>query len=218
MVEKELDSYAKHKFDAKRPTPEHEKELNDFVGRLGQIIYFRPDSDPKKEWRVFYADTWDAAAAMAKDAAGGDASLIDARAATSVRSLDAVWGSPLAAEENKRWAEAYSKAFHTIWYSNGESFANLAGGAAADAAALASALFTRENDYEGRDKTIAAAKERMEVWEKGYGLAAEKDGVLYVYAVGKPPQSAGMSVQLAKGDGTTKTFTDVKGVAVLERK
>ena len=90
-----------------------------FISSLKKIRYFKPDGKPKKEWKLFEANTWDAA-----------------------------------------WAAA--------------------GAAAGDAALMARILMCNGLKLDIKHKKHAEA--RMKVWQKGYGLRCDVNGVLYVYA------------------------------------
>ena len=58
--------------------------------------------------------------------------------------------------------------------------------AARDAALISDYLITSDLDFKDKAKHLAHAKARWEVWQKGYGLLCDVDGVLYVYCKGKP--------------------------------
>jgi hypothetical protein len=51
---------------------------------------------------------------------------------------------------------------------------------------LASIILVEDLDYKDKARHEAHARARWEVWQKGYGLLCDVDGVLYVYA----PESA----------------------------
>ena len=68
----------------KLPYPSWLKEANSFINSIGKIKYFKPDGKPNPEWKLYYAQTRDAARAAAGDAAraaAGDAARAAARAA-----------------------------------------------------------------------------------------------------------------------------------------
>ena len=60
--------------------------------------------------------------------------------------------------------------------------------AAADAALMARLIILEDVKFEGKLQYTNYAKEIMEVWKKGYCLAGDVNGTLYVYGVGKPPE------------------------------
>ena len=67
---------------AKLPTPIQTK-LQDFISKdIQRVRFFKPDGKPKKEWKIFYGDTWDAARDAAWDAAR-DAALVSSIIITS---------------------------------------------------------------------------------------------------------------------------------------
>jgi hypothetical protein len=47
---------------------------------------------------------------------------------------------------------------------------------------LAGLLAVSDLDFTDKEKYLAHARERCEVWMKGYALLGDVDGVLYVYA------------------------------------
>ena len=98
------------------------EKLADFIAEIPKVPYFKPDGKPKKEWKLFYADSW----GTARDAARG-----------------AAW----------------------------------------DAALYSDYIITSDLTFKDKEKHLAHAKARWEVWQKGYGLLCDVDGVLYVYAV-----------------------------------
>ena len=119
----------KHEFETKPeilalPQP-IQKKLSDFIYKeIPKTPFFKPDGKPKKEWKIFYGDTRDAA-------------------------LDAAW----------------------------------------DAALLARFLVVDDLKFKDKEKHLKHVLARWEVWQKGYGLLCDVDGVLYVYCKGKPPQA-----------------------------
>jgi hypothetical protein len=60
--------------------------------------------------------------------------------------------------------------------------------ASADAALMARLIVLKDLDFAGKEQYTKYATEIMEVWNKGYFLAGDANGVLYVYGVGKPPE------------------------------
>ena len=66
-----------------------QKKLSSFIYKeIPKTPFFKPDGKPKKEWKIFYGDTWAAARAAAL-AAAWDAALDAARDAA----LDVAWGA-----------------------------------------------------------------------------------------------------------------------------
>ena len=160
--------------------------LSKFIfDEIPKVKFFKPDGKPKKEWKMFYGDTWDAARDAARDAAGGaawgaarDAAWDAARGAARV----AAWG---AARDAARGA-ARDAAWDAAWGAARVTATDAARGAAEDASwdAALIARFKVVDDLNFKDKAkhLAHAKARWEVWQKGYGLLCDVDGVLYVYA------------------------------------
>ena len=152
-----------------RPAPEmvpnYWRDVERFVTQeIPSIPWCQPDGDPDPEWRLFTAPTLAAARDAARDAAW-DA----ARAAAWDAAWDAARDVARAAAWDAAWAAAWDVARDAAW----------------DAA-----LYTQVQhvcgdlaiDQQHRDHVVA----RWEVWRKGYGLAGDVDGVLYVYAQEQP--------------------------------
>ena len=180
--------------DAIKNLPEaNQKKIIDFVEKeIPATKFFKPDGKPKKEWKMFYGDTWDAA----RDAAWGTA-----RGAALGAALGAAWG----AARDAAWDAARDAAWDAAWGAARDAARGTARGAARDAAwdapwlaawdaawgaardAVLLARFYVVEDLEFKDKAkhLAHVKARWEVWQKGYGLLCDVDGVLYVYALEK---------------------------------
>ena len=122
-----------------RKIPKHPsvRTTERFIKNLKKIPCFKPDGNPLPEWKLYTANTWNAAWAAALAAAGD-------------------------AARNAAW--------------------NAALDAALDAALMAQFLICAHLPIKNKDKHFAHVKARMQVWEKGYGLVCDVDGVLYVYS------------------------------------
>ena len=106
-----------------------QKKLSEFIYKeIPKTKFFKPDGKPKKEWKMFYGDTWDSARASA-------------------------------------WVSAW------------------------DFSLEARLMVVSDLKYKDKAKHEAHVKARLEVWQKGYGLLCDVDGVLYVYCKGKPPKA-----------------------------
>ncbi len=144
-----------------------------FVASIRDVDWLRPDGRPLKKWKFF--DTRDAAWNAARDAVGaaagdaagaaaGDAAGDAARAAAR----DAAWNAARAAVWDVAWAAVRDVAWAAAW----------------DVAWDASLCAQCVHICDGTDLAanhIKHAKARWQVWEKGYGLAADVEGMLYVY-------------------------------------
>ena len=124
-----------------------QRKLVSFIyTEIPKMPFFKPDGKPKKEWKIFYGDTWGAARDAARDAA-----------------YDAAYGAASGA--------AYGAAYD----------------AAYDAALCARYILTSDLKFKDKAKHLKHVLARWEVWQKGYGLLCDVNGVLYVYTV--KPQS-----------------------------
>jgi hypothetical protein len=159
-----------------------QKKLTDFIyTEIPNTRFFKPDGNPKKEWKIFYADTWGAAWGAARYAARGaawgaawGAARDAARDAARYATRDAAWGAA--------WDAAWGAARDAAWGAARDA----AWGAARDATLISDYIITSDLKVKDREKHLAHTKARWEVWQKGYGLLCDVDGVLYVYAVEKP--------------------------------
>jgi hypothetical protein len=169
------------------------QELNSFIASIKKIPYFKPDGKPSKKWKVFYGDTlaeaWvsalDAARAAAWDVAR-DVPLATARDAAWATALSAARDAALGESRDAAWAAAWDAARDAAWDSASGSARVTAGDAVLDAALMAQLIIVKDLEFEDKTKHIRHAAERMDAWSKGYGVAADVNGVLYVYCVGEP--------------------------------
>jgi len=143
--------------------PEWWTRTQNAIANLTNIAWLKP-TKPKQEWRIFYGKDWAAARAAAWDAAR-DA----ARAAARAAAWDAAWD----AARDAAWAAARAAAWDA---------ARAAAWDAADQIAINVLYADLPIEQKHRDAITA----RWDVWQRGYGLMAEIDGVLFVYA----PESA----------------------------
>ncbi len=172
-----------------------------WIATLKDIAWLKPDGKPKKEWKLFetraaawdavgaaaWAAAWDAAGAAAWDAARAaawDAARAAAWAAARAAARDAARDAAGAAARDAAWAAAWDAARDAA-----RAAARAAAGAAAwDAAGDAAwdaALYVQGEficaDLKLAEKHRTRIRKRMEVWQKGYGLVCDINGVLYCY-------------------------------------
>ena len=130
---------------------------------------------------------WDAARAAAWDAAWDAARAAAGAAWDAARDVpwDAAWAAGGAAAWDAAWAAAWDAAWDAAWAAGG------AAAGAAWAAARDAALYVETKhivaDLPIDQKHVDHAKKRWEVWEKGYALLCDINGVLYVYAAQPTP-------------------------------
>ena len=163
------------------------KLVEEFVNELKTAKYWlKPDGKPNLEWKLFEAETWDAAGNAAGDAAwdaagnaAGDAAWDAAWAAARDAAWDAAWDAARAAA----WDAAGAAAWDAAWDAAGAA-ARDAAGDAAWAAARDAAVFARMlvcEDLPMKKEYLLHLNARMEVWRKGYALKCDVNGTLYVY-------------------------------------
>ena len=134
--------------------PAFQTRVEDFVDKdIKKVRFFKPDGKPKKEWKIFYGDTWGAA----RDAAWGAA-----RGAARGAALGAAWDAALGAE----WGAALGAARDAAW-----------------GAELKALFYVVDDlRFKDKKKHLTHVNARWEVWTKGYALYCDVNGVLYVYA------------------------------------
>ena len=147
--------------------PEWWTRTENAIVNLTNIAWLKP-TEPKPEWRIFYGKDWAAARAAAWDAA---------RDAARAAAWDAAWDAARDAARDAAWAAAWAAAWDAA-----RDAAWAAARDAVDQIAINVLCADLPIDQKHRD-TITA---RWDVWQRGYGLMAEIDGVLFVYA----PESA----------------------------
>lgn len=130
-------------------------DVHAFVDGLATIPWFEPDGAPDPEWRLFTAPTWGAA-----------------------------WWAARAAARAAWWAARAATARAAAWWA-ARAAAGDAARAATETAAEAAELMARVLCCAGTNldpKHQAFAEAQWRVWQKGYALLCDVDGVLYVYA------------------------------------
>ena len=142
----------------KKLTQAVQTKLFNFIASIPKTRFYKPDGKPKKEWKIFYGDTWDSARNSALDSARDSA-------------------------RNSAWYSARDSAWDSALDSARNSALDSARDSARDSALLASFIIVDDLKFKDKKKHYDHAKARWEVWQKGYGLLCDVDGVLYVYAV-----------------------------------
>ncbi len=148
------------------------KEIQEFINSIAEINFLCPDGNPNLEWGLFERSTQQEAY---------DAAWIVAYGATA----DTVskW------EDTTSWAAyaAVRKALSGVSYVDAvEDIVSKAASdkqpkAATSAALYALYILAKDLDFPGKERYSAHVNEHWNVWEKGYGLAAEVNGKFYVY-------------------------------------
>jgi hypothetical protein len=78
----------------------------------------------------------------------------------------------------KEWKVFYGSTWDAAWNAALDAVRD----AARDAALFAKYIILDDVEFDEKEKYLAYVKARWEVWQKGYGLLCDVDGVLYVYA------------------------------------
>ena len=173
-------------------------ELEKFISSVSDIPYFKPEGAPKRGWKVFYGENLAAAWSAAKDAAWvasmameEDSAMNAAKDAAWVGAMGAIRDAALEANRELAWIKAWDTARDAAWNAVGTIARNLAsvaaGDAVLDAALMAQLLVVKDLDFKDKDKHVRHVTERMDAWKMGYGVAADVNGTLYVYCVGRQP-------------------------------
>ena len=151
-------------------------KLSDFIESIPKVKFFKPDGKPKKEWKVFYGDTWASARASARDSTR----------AFAWTSRDSEWASArdsaLASARDSARGSACDSAMDFAMELTRASAKNFEWEAADDFSLKAEMITVSDLKYKNKAKHEHDVDKRIEVWKKGYGLLGDVDGVLYVYA------------------------------------
>ncbi len=178
-----------------------QKEFEDFVEKeIPNVSFFKPDGKLKKEWKMFYGKTWNAARGAASNAiqnveegAARHAALVAAQEAAD----DAGWRIAWVTAWVATWDAALGAAWDAVEYATQNiipgreedmaraaawsTVQNLLSDAAWDAAIYSDFIIVSGLEFKDKEKHKKHVEARWEVWKKGYGLLCDVDGVLYVY-------------------------------------
>lgn len=169
-------------------------ELNAFLTKVANLQLHRPDGKPKRSWRIFYArrieDAEDVAVLTAvaaekgkkassvwkeatfdREATGGE--LVSKHSAYNA-ALMAGWNATIMAARKAGREKAVRNAQDSR-IGSGDQFGFSVG-------LMAGLILVMDLNFEGKERYLKHATERMAVWEKGYGVAGDVNGVIYVYA------------------------------------
>ena len=171
------------------PIPQWWEEARRFVASLKDMMWLRPDGQPLESWRVF--KTWDAARAdrtlkkwwvFTTKNAIRNAAKYAAEEAAKYAAKDAsrevvqhhARDTAMYAVKDAFWATAKRSAWKN-------AVAGHASRLAAEDAALYVDCVCICDGTGLASQHVEHTRERWEVWRKGYGVAGEVGGVLYVY-------------------------------------
>jgi hypothetical protein len=158
------------------------KDTQAWIKRIPQELDSKKGAKPLKTWKVFEADSWDAAWTAA-EAAAWDATRTTAWTAARTTAWDAAgaaaWDAAGAAAEaaarTAAGAAAWAAARDTAW----DAARTAAGDAAGDAALLARVKICAGLKLDA--KHVKHAEERWEANKRCFRVWYDVDGVLYVY-------------------------------------
>ncbi len=165
------------------------EELQKFIDSIPGTRFLYPHSPPNPEWKFFSFDGRgkpDAAAWWRVEAAKqcGSSTSIAESALREVRMR--VYGT----QYDRAWDPTRTAAYYAVGDVIQDTLrgSNIITGrvtsswlAAGDAALYAYYILTRDMDFPGRKEYYDHVKARWNVWQKGYGLAGDVNGVLYAY-------------------------------------
>ncbi len=145
---------------------------------LEGIEYFKPDGNPNNEWKIFYADTWGRACSAAHDAASQAAK----KGGREMDDFNIGWMRAWRAVKES----ARDMMFEAGFYVRKRAWETMSGevgnDAEREATLFGTAMFADSNKFNDKNRILDHVRKRMEVFEKGYGLACDVGGTLYVYA------------------------------------
>lgn len=176
-----------------KTVPDKQKaDLEAFIASIPQTRFFTPDSNPNKEWKLFYGRTMPEALVAAREAANphADGKWNDEHIAALQASRVAAWY----AGRKEAWFLLIKKVGEIAVESTFGDIKDLPVGlpkeAEATAQLVASTILASDLEYNGKAEHEAYAKARWEVLQKGYRLLCDKAGVFYVCATDltEPPE------------------------------
>lgn len=174
-----------------------------FINGIRTTNFFRPDKNPKPDWKIFYGDTWISAynaahsafidAAVEKEGRSIVSGLNkwNASQKSACRAVNEV-GKRVSDSDMKFIFDYTSDTVIRALVASLPSMVNVVGDAVNDVALMASLISLSNFEFRDREKHTSHAKERVEVWQKGYGLMGDMDGVLYVYCKEDPLEKTGL--------------------------
>lgn len=156
-----------------------QEEVKTFLNSIPKMKLLQPEGKPRKEWRMFYDETWSNARTMAWDAMRNPA-------------YDSAWKNAVGAAYNIARSSGREDAMNEV-----TAFAERAarklrlsmegnikyviGTVEASAKLMAAMIIVKDLDFKRKKKYVRTAEAQIDVWQKGYALACEARRVLYVY-------------------------------------
>lgn len=173
--------------------PEYVLRARRFVDEeVPSVPWFRPDGDPRPEWRLFTAPSWDdayrAAAEAAQDAMRRTTWVVlwdDPYVYSRNTAMYVIDRAGRDAVQTAAWRSARSAINSSMWEALKDSMAETLWGVPYEAAARDAALYAITEcvgyDLPALDAHREHVRTRWDVWRKGYGLMCDAYGELYVY-------------------------------------
>jgi len=165
----------------KAPWPKIFAGIDRFLAEIKTVRWFRPDGKPIKSWKLYVKPTW-TAAWDATWAAARDAASAAAWAAAGAAAWAAAGAAARAAARAAAWDAARDAARDEARAAAGAAAWDAARDAAGAAGLYLQVLIICDG-LKIDPKHIKHAKDRWRVWQKGYGLLCDVNGVLYVYGI-----------------------------------
>lgn len=159
-------------------SPNEEKTAVLTLKFLEEIRYFKPDGKPNKEWKVFYADTWGRACAAAHDAAVDAARKRDGGMMNFNSEWMRAWTCVKAVAHDMMFEAGFCAAEKAQETMSGD----VRNDVVREATLFGTAMFVDDSSFKDKNRILDHVRRRIEVLEKGYVLACDVAGVLYVYA------------------------------------
>ena len=154
-------------------TPIWVTRVNRFLKQIPRTPWFKRVKPPRKHWKMFKtrdsvrASAWVSALVSARASAGASArasAWVSARASARDSARDSAGDSAGDSARDSAWDSAWDSARDSAW----------------DSALYAQLLVVSDLDTLDH-KHVLHIKRRWDVWQRGYGLLCDVDGVLYVY-------------------------------------
>ncbi len=149
---------------------------------LEGIAYFKPDGKPNKEWKVFYADTWGRAHSAAHDAASEAAK----KSIKGMNDFNVEWMRAWMAVKDSARDMMFEAGFYVRDRAQETMSGDVGNDVIREALLFGTAMFADGNNFKDKNRILNHVRKRIEVLEKGYVLACDVGGTLYVYAQRDP--------------------------------
>lgn len=164
------------------------RAMNRFLFGISNTKYFQPDNKPRPEWQMHYGDNWTDAFLIAEKAAiAAGKGTIDGLLYTGIKEAEFAElrsnRHTTIIEIKEVVEEQVSKRMPAGME---EPFDMSCVLAIKDAQMRAESICTHDLIFVGKEDLNQHTSQRMDVWQKGYGLAGEARGKLYVYSVFEP--------------------------------